>query len=136
MQILNTHARYIERTFYFPRNGYRVWTESLDQYVNGHLNFDCTFGEFERQERELLIQVMRRISMIPPRGNRSAGFAMVMLCCHLAHVCRISDAAAFRIVSACYEYQSQGGPTLKPPVSNLNSFRVTKQRLHSLLGCE
>jgi|GEM_PF-2486799 hypothetical protein len=132
MMLLDGHERYIDRTYHFPRNGIRIWMDPLDQFVDGHVDYDVAFGEFEAKQRKLLIELIRRVSMIPPRGNRSAGLAMVNLCCHLAWACRISDAAAFRIVCDVYEWQSQGGIKRKPPVSSLNSFRVLKNRLMEL----
>lgn len=131
--LLDAHERYIDRQYHFPQNGIRIWLNPLDKFVDGHVNYDCNFGEFEVNQRTLLCELLRRISMIPPRGNRAAGLAMVNLCCHLATVCHISDAAAFRIVSSCYEWQSQGGCSIKPPISNLNAFRVTKNRLIELM---
>ena len=37
--------------------------------------------------------------------------------------------AAFGIVTNIYEWQSEGGAATKPPIGNLNAFRVTKVRL-------
>ena len=133
MILLDAHERYIDRQYHTPQNGIRIWLNPLDQFVEGHVSYDCTFGEFEKEQRTLLMELIRRVTMIPPRGNRAAGLAMVNLCCHLARACRISDAAAFRIVTSCYEWQSQDGPAIKPPISNLNAFRVTKSRLQEIL---
>lgn len=41
--------------------------------------------------------------------------------------------AAFRMVTSIYEWQSQGGAATKPPIGNLNAFRVTKVRLTNSL---
>lgn len=133
MTLLDGHRKYIQRTYHWPHNTERVWLEPLEGYVDGHVDWDCNFGQFEQQQRKLLLEVIRRVAMIPPRGNRTAGLAMVMLCCHLAKACRISDAAAFRIVTSIYEWQSQGGAATKPPIGNLNAFRVTKTRLTNSL---
>jgi hypothetical protein len=132
MTLLPQHERYIKRAFFSNRHSTKLWTESLEQYVTGHVPYDCNAGTFKSLENDLFKQLVYRVCLIPPRGNNTSGMAMVMLCCHLAEICSIQDAAAFRIVCSVYDWQSQGRPLLQPPVNSLNSFRVIKNRLIGL----
>ena len=132
MTLLPQHERYLRRAFFSNRHVTKSWCESLEKYVSGHVPYDCNAGMFEELERELFRHLISKVCMIPPRGNNTSGMAMVMLCCHLAEICKIQDAAAFRIVCSVYEWQSQGGPLKQPPVNSVNSFRVIKNRLIGL----
>ena len=51
MTLLDGHRKYIERTYHWPHNTERVWLEPLDGYVDGHVDWDCNFGQFQEQQQ-------------------------------------------------------------------------------------
>jgi len=130
LQLLDSHRAYLKRVMSDTETATIIWTTPLHHYIeNNHVPLDVTAGQFIKIQRRLWCELNRRISIIPPKGNRCAGMAQVMLVCHLAETCSIHDATALRIVNSCYEWQQLEGTALKPPVSTSSSFRVIKQRM-------
>lgn len=130
LTLLPDHEAYIKRVMSDSITAKMIWTAPLDSYLEAdHVPLDVTAGQFMKSQRRLWCELNRRIALIPPKGNRSAGMAQVMLVCNLAQVCYIHDATALRIVNSCYEWQSIDGIARKPPVASSSSFRVIKQRM-------
>ena len=117
--------KYFERTQSQPEVAIQIWRRSLAEWNNGnHVPMDATVREVLELQRPIFLEVMRRTSLIPPRGSRSAGRAYVQLALHLADVLTIPDQLAHRVLQFCYEHNGQ-----KPPINDATSFRVVKQRI-------
>lgn len=121
---------WIKTQFAQPEIARWIWRQPLSVFMNEeHVPFDCTPGQFRTLQRKAYCEILRRTSIIPPRKHRGAGKAQVMLACHMAESCLISEAAANRIICSCYEFQELEAPCKNPPIMDSTSFRVTKLRM-------
>lgn len=121
---------FITTAFARPEEPRKIWRTSLrTTLTGGHVPFDCTPGQFIALERRCYNELLRRITIIPPRKHRGAGKAQVMLACHLAEECNLPETVANRIIISCYDFQETEAPCKNPPLTDPTAFRVTKMRL-------
>ena len=129
LSLLQDHENFIKTQFAQPEIARQIWRKPLKYFLNeNHVPFDCSPGEFIELQRKCYLELLRRLTIIPPRNHRAAGKAQVMLTCHLAEACHIPEAVAHRIIRNCYEWQGVDTLTKNPPIVDSTSFRVTKMR--------
>jgi hypothetical protein len=121
----NDLLKFWSQTYTDAKNPAAIWTRPLSDFYTGqHIPLEATYRTLLELERPLLLEVYRRIPLIPPRGHRAAGRAFVELALQLAHTALLPDQVASRILGSCYELQG-----LRAPITDATSFRVSKHRM-------
>lgn len=105
-----------------------LWNASLDDLIEHdqlhRLRYVRTADQVRNINPRLFNLIYSKVCIIPPRGNRCAGLAVVDLSLQIANALGIMDTVSYDLVSDIYDMQKRN-----IPIQRGTSFRVTKSRL-------
>ena len=121
-------VEYWQRDFIEYKERRKLWLQSLDDVITADQRYELTKvrtdQELYRINAKLWNLIYTKISIMPPRGNRCAGLALVHLVVQVAQSLGIGDSIAYDIIDDMYQTQGR-----RIPVQRGTSFRVVKSRL-------
>jgi len=121
-------VEYWQRDFIEYKERRNLWLQSLDDLIAADQRYELgkvrTDQELYRINAKLWNLIFTKIAIIPPRGNRCAGLALVHLVVQVASALKIKDPIAYDIIEDMYQTQGR-----RIPVQRGTSFRVVKSRL-------
>ena len=119
------HRKYLNENHTNTQPLFTTWkrdlSESLD-HENMPLKRPVDWATVERQQRGVIMALLQRCAMIPPRIVRGSGSAQVTLVYALAKTLEITEAAAFALVMTAFEMNQR-----KAPLKNYTVYKSSKR---------
>lgn len=119
------HRKYLNENHTNTQPLFTTWkrdlSESLD-HENMPLKRPVDWATVERQQRGIIMALLQRCAMIPPRIVRGSGSAQVTLVYALAKTLEITEAAAFALVMTAFEMNQR-----KAPLKNYTVYKSSKR---------
>ena len=104
---------------------FATWKRDLSEALDPDsmpLRRPVDWGTLERQQRGIIMALLQRCAMIPPRIVRGSGSAQVTLVYALAKTLEITEASAFELVMTAFEMNER-----KAPLKNYDVYKSSKR---------